>query len=286
MRIRMAGFHRHVFGCLIGAAVAGAAPAAAPCPTCVPPGPPVSVPAQVRRDVSPVVFQAVVDGEVAQATVTILLGDATMNAVMLDYRNRAVPFDVSAGPCRASGTLFLRLNETPSVSALYLDAVIEGPEDGASCRNGAPAPANPPAARAFRGDLLLWRNPLKPVLLRDRRPVAADLVVQVDVVPGQAGKIQAANITFLYGGQLMWSVPVTHGNPVTVNQDVTAGQAVIRKGAVFTLTLPSEVSDGAVQARNLQLVSGAASVDASGILASWPPPPAGPPPGLPQPSPP
>jgi hypothetical protein len=132
---------------------------------------------------------------------------------------------------------------------------------------------------AFRGDLLQWRTPRETALLRVRRPVAADVVIQVDVSADQSGQSQAADLRFYYGGQLLWATPVTHGNPVQTNTDLTAGQAVIPKGAIFTMMPPSSVGEGTLKAENLVLISNGSTVNLSGILASWPLPPAGPPPG-------
>lgn len=248
----------------------------------MPPGPPVDAGSNVRRDILPAVFQIVLDPEVAQATVTVVLGEAAMNGITLDYRRPVVPFSVSAGPCNVTGTLMLRLNDTPDVSAIYIDSSVSGPNDPAACAAAAPpAPSNP--ARAFRGDLVQWRTPISIALLRDRHFLTANLSVQVDVVRGQVDD-QAIDLSFFNGAQLIWSAPVTSASAVTLNQDVGVGQTTIRKGARFTIIVPSPVSQGQLNAQNLTIVTGTTLVDASGILSSWPVAPAPAPPGASGPS--
>jgi hypothetical protein len=265
------------------AAATAAAPAAAAtpfqaCPTCAPPGAPVDAGASVRRDVGPAVFRIFIDPEVARATVSVALGDATRNGVTLDYRARTAPISLAAGPCRIDGTLMLRINEAPGVSALYLDGVVQLPAQGSTC-----AAAGPPAlAWAFRGDLAQWRSPVPTVLLRDRHFLTANLAVQIDLLPDDAAG-QTVALSFFIGDQLILSTPVMFSGIVTLSRDVSAGETTIRQGASFTLNPASPVSAGSLVARNLTITTGGTSVDASGVLSSWPAPPAGPPPGQPPP---
>jgi hypothetical protein len=268
-----------IFAALLAATAAALAVAAENpiliCATCVPPGPTVDVGASVRRDIDPVVFRIFVDPEVARVFVSVALGDATLNGVMLDYRAHTAPFSLAAGPCRIDGTLMLRLNEAPGVSALYLDGVVQTLADGSAC---APTASGPPAlARAFRGDLVQWRSPAQTVLLRDRHFLTANLTVQIDVLPDETVG-QMATLSFFIGGQLLLSAPVRLAGSVSLTQDVRMGETVIRRGARFSLTLPSSVSNGNLVAQNLRITSGTSSIDASGVLSSWPAPIAGPPP--------
>ena len=201
-----------------------------------------------------------------------------MNGVTLDYRKPAAPFSLAAGQCRVDGTLLLRINEAPDVSTVYLDGVFQGPPDASLCSVAAPS-APPVEARSFRGDLVQWRSPVRMVLLRDRHLLTANVAVQVDVVAGRGG--QAVDLSFFNADQLVWSVPVTHYEIVTLKDDLVSGQTTIRKGAQFTMNPPSSVSGGNLVVQNLWIVTGTTSVDASGTLLSWPAPPAGPPPGGP-----
>ncbi|MDR7377104.1 hypothetical protein J2X19_001762 [Rhodoferax ferrireducens] len=244
------------------------------CATCVPPGLPVDVGASVRRDVDPVVFRIFVDPEVARVSVSVAVGDATINGVILDYRTRTAPFSLAAGPCRIEGTLMLRLNEAPGVSALYLDGVVQSLADGSACARRESGP--PALARAFRGDLVQWRSPSRTVLLRDRHFLTANLSVQIDVLPDEAVG-QMATLTFFIGGQLLLSVPVRLAGSVSLNQDVRMGETIIRAGARFSLTPPSPVTNGSLVAQDLRITTGTSSIDASGVLFSWPAPSPGPP---------
>ncbi|KQM73721.1 hypothetical protein ASE72_03715 [Sphingomonas sp. Leaf20] len=137
-----------------GAAGAAADIAITRCATCVPPGPPVDAGSRVRRDILPAVFEIVLDPAVARATVTVFLGEATMNGIMIDYRNPVAPFSVGAGGCSMTGTVMLRLNDTPNVSALYIDGVVSGSPDPAKCTATARR-----AARGVGPDARVSRRP-------------------------------------------------------------------------------------------------------------------------------
>ena len=197
-----------------------------------------------------------------------------MNAVMLDYRTPTAPFSLAAGPCRIDGALMLRLNEAPGVSALYLDAVVQVPAEGSACSS----PGEPSAARAFRGDLVQWRSPLRTALLRDRRYLTANLLVQIDIL-ADAVVGQTGIVSFFVAGQPLFSTPISMAGTATLTSDASVGPTLIRKGAAFTFTPASPVSNGSLVARDLHIVTDLTSVDASGILSSWPMPPAAPPPG-------
>ncbi len=260
-----------------GAAGAAADIAIARCATCAPPGPPVDAGARVRRDILPAVFEIVLDPAVARATVTVFLGEATMNGIMIDYRNPVAPFSVGAGGCSMTGTVMLRLNDTPNVSALYIDSVVSGSPDPAKCTATARRAVSGPT-RAFRGDLVQWRTPVAIAVLRDRHLLTASVAIEVDVVQ-QTGGDQAILLSLFKGAQRIWSTPVTNAGAVTLTQDVAMGEIVVRNGARFTITLPSALSQGQLIAEDLTIVTGTTIVDASGVLSSWPVAPAPAPPG-------
>ncbi|HEX8642926.1 MAG TPA: hypothetical protein VF702_03325 [Allosphingosinicella sp.] len=225
-------------------------------------------------------FQLFLDPGVARATVTVQLGDATMNGVTLDYRQPASPFSLAAGACRIDGSLMLRVNEAPSVSTIYVDAVVTGPADGSTCSIAAPAAQSgaPPPPTAFRGDLVQWRTPERLVLMRDRHIVAGMIAVQVDVVPN-AAEGQAVELSFFNGSQLLWSTVLSQTREATLLEDLVSGTSLIKAGARFTMTPPTAAATGNVRAVGLTIFTGGTSVDASGVLSSWPAPPPGPPPG-------